>query len=86
VKEIETLPDWMKDTPENKTYFKRIQEITEPSIRWGDDGFFYYMQDVKDGYGYLSSTDLKCIAYILDKLNEPYEKEINEYFKSTKTK
>jgi hypothetical protein len=78
--EVRVLPDWMKDTPENREYFKRVKEVTEPSIKQDVDGYFYYMQDTKDGYGYLSSTDLKCIAWVLDKLNEPWEQHIEEYF------
>ena len=45
-----------------------------------DDGFVYYWPD-KNG-GYYTSYQLRAIADELDRRNEKWESETNEYFKS----
>jgi len=42
------------------------------------DGYVKYWPE--ESGGYLESFDLRCIADELDRLNEPWQKQINEYF------
>jgi hypothetical protein len=43
------------------------------------DGYFYYWAN---DYGCWSSNTLRVIAEKLEEINEPYEKEVEEYFKN----
>lgn len=45
-----------------------------------EDGFWYYDPDEKTHRGYLRAFELRFIAEKLDELNEPWRKQINEYF------
>lgn len=42
-----------------------------------DDGFYYYWVH---GKGALSAWNLRCIADELDRMNEPLQRSIEEYF------
>ena len=58
---------------------KRILERanTEGDIVRGDDGFYVYWPRRA---GALPAYQLRALADELDRLNEPYEKELNKYF------
>ena len=47
------------------------------------DGFFYYVDTVKDG-GTWSSNSLKMIANKLDEINKPHEDLLNLFFEMSK--
>jgi len=44
----------------------------------GDDGFYVFWPTTH--FGYMHAYQLRWIADELDRLNEPWEKEIKEYF------
>lgn len=46
------------------------------------DGFYYFWPS--ETYGMYSPYALRQIADILDTLNKPYEKELEEYFSTCK--
>jgi uncharacterized protein (DUF2164 family) len=48
-----------------------------------NDGFFYYVDTVKDG-GMWSSNSLKMIANKLDEINKPHEDLLNLFFEMSK--
>ena len=47
------------------------------------DGFYYYWPD---GNGHYAPHHLREIADELDRMNEPWEKQIEEYFNNSKPK
>lgn len=55
-------------------------------VRIGDvyqevDGYYVYVAPL-DSRGAFTSYDLKIIAEFLDELNEPWDKEVREYFEN----
>jgi len=59
---------------------KRLIDIIEErqEVIVGDDGFYYYWPE--QNRGFLSSDDLRIIADYIDEINEPWQKNIDEYF------
>lgn len=62
-----------------KKYYQDIRKKINNDIIPLEDGFYYYFPSG----GAISSWQLRFIADILDKKNEPLQKDIEEYF-STK--
>lgn len=55
-----------------------IEKIASDILR-ADDGYYVYWPR-QCGKGYYTSEVLKAIAHELDRLNEPWDKDINDYF------
>jgi hypothetical protein len=47
-----------------------------------EDGYYYFDFLKKDGV--MSSNDLKMIASFLDEINEPWDKQVKQYFSEIK--
>jgi hypothetical protein len=62
---------------------KLIDKLKQANdIILGDDGFYCYWPEKSDGF--LTSADLRGIANYLDEINEPWRKNIDEYFSKQK--
>jgi hypothetical protein len=64
----------------NADAIKRLIEQASDDLLQDVDGFFYYFP--RPGGGSLSPWMLRAIADELDRLNAPYEAEIDEYFRT----
>lgn len=76
------LPDWMVDTFDNRVFVRHVINNEKDNIKRDVDGFYYWFPS---GNGSWATNGLKVLTWIIDKLNEPYEKQLEEYFKEQHT-
>ena len=62
---------------DNNKYYQDIREKFNKDISQLEDGFYYYFPN---GGGAIPSWILREVADILDKKNEPLQKDIEKYF------